>query len=128
MPVANAVASVASSVRSPRTISSSGITATGLKKWKPTTRSGCARSAAISVIDSEEVFVASTHSGETIASTSAKTCFLIFSSSNTASITKSASAKTSLLSTAPDTRALSRFALSWLARPLSRSLSISACT
>ena len=35
LPVANAVASVASSVRSPLTISSSGITATGLKKWKP---------------------------------------------------------------------------------------------
>jgi hypothetical protein len=43
-------------------ISSSGMTATGLKKWKPTTRSGCSRSLAISVIDSEEVFVASTHS------------------------------------------------------------------
>ena len=43
---------------SPVTISSSGITATGLKKWKPTTRSGCSRSAAISVIDSDEVLVA----------------------------------------------------------------------
>ena len=62
LPVAKAVASVASSVASPLTISSSGITATGLKKWKPTTRSGCSRSAAISVIDSEEVLVASTHS------------------------------------------------------------------
>ncbi len=41
LPTAKAVASVASSVCSARTISSSGITATGLKKWKPTTRSGC---------------------------------------------------------------------------------------
>ena len=41
LPAANAVASVASSVRSPGMISSSGMTATGLKKWKPTTRSGC---------------------------------------------------------------------------------------
>ena len=36
----NAVASVSSSVAGPRTISTSGSTATGLKKWKPTTRSG----------------------------------------------------------------------------------------
>ena len=65
LPTANAVASVASSVRSARTTSSSGSTATGLKKWKPTTRSGCSSSAAISVTDSEEVLVASTHSAET---------------------------------------------------------------
>ena len=90
LPVAKAVASVASSVCSPLTISSSGITATGLKKWKPTTRSGCSRSAAISVIDSDEVLVASTHSGETTFSTAAKTCFLTDISSKTASITKSA--------------------------------------
>ena len=38
------------------------MTATGLKKWKPTTRSGCSSSAAISVTDSDEVLVASTHS------------------------------------------------------------------
>ena len=60
---AKAVASVASSVASPRTISSSGRIATGLKKWKPTTRSGCSSSPAISVTDSEDVFVASTVSG-----------------------------------------------------------------
>ncbi len=65
LPVANAVARVASSVCSPLTISSSGITATGLKKWKPTTRSGCSRSDAISVIDSDDVLVARTASGET---------------------------------------------------------------
>ncbi len=131
LPVAKAVASVASSVRSPLTISSSGITATGLKKWKPTTRSGCSRSAAISVIDSEEVFVASTHSAETTFSTSAKTCFLTFISSKTASITKSASdiaAAFAASSAAPVTRALSRLALSWPTRPLASSLSTSACT
>ena len=58
------------------TISSSGITATGLKKWKPTTRSGCSRSAAISVTDSDEVLVARTQSRATTASTSANTCCL----------------------------------------------------
>ena len=59
----NAVASTASSVFGARTISSSGITATGLKKWKPTRRSGCSRSSAMAVTDSEEVLVARMHSG-----------------------------------------------------------------
>ena len=40
LPTANAVASVRVVGALARTISSSGITATGLKKWKPTTRSG----------------------------------------------------------------------------------------
>ena len=61
LPTASAVASAASSVAAPRTTSTSGSTATGLKKWKPTTRSGCASPAAIAVTDSEEVLVASTH-------------------------------------------------------------------
>ena len=77
--------------------------------------------------DSDEVLVASTHSAETTASTSAKTCCLTFSSSNTASMTKSASANASL-PVEPVTSALSRLALSWLMRPLPSSLSTSACT
>ena len=72
--------------------SSRGSTATGLKKWKPTTRSGCARSAAISETDSEEVLVASRHVSATCFSSEANTSFLTASSSNTASITKSQSA------------------------------------
>ena len=40
LPTAIAVAVVASSVVDVRATSSSGITATGLKKWNPTTRSG----------------------------------------------------------------------------------------
>ncbi len=40
-----AVASVTSSVAGVRTTSTSGSTATGLKKWRPTTRSGCSRPA-----------------------------------------------------------------------------------
>jgi hypothetical protein len=66
--VANAVARVAGSVFGVCTISSSGITATGLKKCIPTTRCGCARPSAIAVRDSDEVLLASTHSGETTAS------------------------------------------------------------
>ena len=127
LPTAKAVATDASSVFSARAISSSGSTATGLKKWKPTTRSGCRSPEAISVTDREEVFVASTHSGETTASTSANTCCLTFISSNTASMTKSASAKDSL-PVDPVTSALSRLALSWLIRPLPSSLSTSPCT
>ena len=80
------------------------MTATGLKKWKPTTPLGVREVAAISVIDSDEVLVASTHSAETTASTSAKTCFLTDISSKTASMTKSASAKPSLLVDAGDQR------------------------
>ena len=63
-----AVASVVSSVASARTSSTSGRTATGLKKCIPTTRSGCSRLAAICVTESEEVFVTSRHSSETTCS------------------------------------------------------------
>src|SRR5690625_536463 len=71
--------------------STNGSTATGLKKWMPTTRSGWSRSVAISVTDSEEVLVASTHWAGTIRSNSASTCFLMGISSKTASMTRSAS-------------------------------------
>ena len=73
------------------------------------------------------MLVARMHSGETIASTSLKTCFLTLSSSKTASITKSASAKASL-DTEPLTSALVRLAASGLIRFLASSLSTSACT
>src|SRR5262245_55986310 len=96
LPTTNAVASVASSVDGVRTISSSGMTATGLKKWKPTRHEGCARDDAISVTDKEEVLVARMQSGRTIASISAHTFFLTDISSKTATMTKSASAKTAL--------------------------------
>ena len=49
--------------------------ATGLKKCMPTT-ARVLELGAISVTDSDEVFVASTHSGETTARSSAKTCCL----------------------------------------------------
>ena len=55
-------------VRSAATTSTSGIAATGLKKCRPTTRSGCRRSAAIAVTDSAEVFVAMTQSSRTTCS------------------------------------------------------------
>ena len=90
-----AVASVTSSVASARTSSTSGSTATGLKKCIPTTRSGCSSPAAIAATESEDVFVTSRHSGETTSSSAAKTCCLTAISSKTASITRSQPAKSS---------------------------------
>ena len=58
-----------------RTTSTSGISATGLKKCIPTTRSGRRSSDAMSVTESDDVFVASTHSARTTSSSSANTCF-----------------------------------------------------
>ncbi len=102
--------------------------ATGLKKWKPTTRSGFFSFDAISVTDSEEVLVARIACAGATASTSANTCCLTPISSKTASMMKSASAKPSALSRTPETRPLRRLALSWLMRPLPSSFSISAWT
>ena len=79
------------------------------------------------VTDSEEVLVASTQSGLTTASTSANTFCLTDISSNTASITKSASANASLLSD-PVTSRLSRDAWSAESRCLPSSLPISLWT
>jgi hypothetical protein len=81
----------------------------------------------MAVTDSEEVFVARMHSGETMASSSANTCFLMFSSSNTASMTKSASANGSL-ETDPVTSALAWVATSVASRPFVTSLSTSLWT
>ncbi|CPU66102.1 Uncharacterised protein [Mycobacteroides abscessus] len=91
--MANAVARAASSVFAAWMISTSGIWATGLKKCIPTTRSGCCRSAAISVIDSADVLVSSTASGDRTPSSSAKTFFLSPRISVTASMTTSQPAK-----------------------------------
>ncbi len=88
----NAVDSAASEVDGVRTISISGMTATGLKKWKPTSRSGWASFAPISATDSDEVLVARIASSATIASISPNTCCLTPTSSKTASMTKSQSA------------------------------------
>ena len=121
----NAVESAASVVCGVLTISISGMTATGLKKWKPTSRSGCASFAPISSTDSDEVFVARIASSATIFSISPKTCCLTPTSSNTASITKSQSAYSDL-SVVPCTSARSRLAASPSRRPFASSLPISS--
>ena len=91
-PTAIAVATVVFEDFAPRTFSSSFITLAGLKKWVPITLSGRVVAEAISLTSSVEVLVASTASGFAILSIFAKTSFLIGISSNTASITMSASA------------------------------------
>ncbi len=110
------MARVESSVFSPAMISSSGVTSTGLKTWKPTRRSGCLRSRPISVMDSEEVLVARIASSRITGSHWAKTWRLTSISSKTASITKSASARSSGLF-APVISAPSCCAFSSLMRP-----------
>ena len=77
--------------------------------------------------DNDEVLVASTQVAPTCFSRSAKTCCLMASSSKTASMTKSQSAK-SARSVVPLSSARSRFAVSGDIRFLLVSLSISACT
>ena len=94
LPTAIAVAVVASSVVDVRATSSKGITATGLKKWKPTTRSGFFKPSVIRSTDREEVLVAKTHSGETNVSNFLNSSCFNDNSSKIASIMKSQPAKT----------------------------------
>ena len=100
-----AVESAASVVCGVLTISISGMTATGLKKWKPTSRSGCASFAPISSTDSDEVLVARIASSAMIFSISPNTCCLTPTSSKTASMTKSQSAYSRLVGRAVHERA-----------------------
>ena len=88
-----AVARVASSVAAARTTSTSGIADTGLKKCSPTTRPGCWRPAAMPATESPDVFVTRRHSGRTCFSASARTDAFTSARSTTASITRSASAR-----------------------------------
>ncbi len=119
-----AVASVSSVVCGVRTTSMSGITATGLKKWNPTRRSGFASRSPMRSTDRLDVLVARMAVAETCCSISANTCCFTLSSSNTASMTQSASAK-SALSVVPVTSAVSRLASSGEMRPFSASFRIS---
>ena len=81
----------------------------------------------MAVTDSEDVFVARMQVSETTSSIAANTSFLTDKSSKTASRMNSApaNAATSLL---PETKPLSRLALSAERRPLAASASMSACT
>src|SRR4051794_4122815 len=85
--------SAASSEPSPAPPATSRITGAGLKKCMPTTRSGPRTPAAISVTDSDEVFVASAQSAATASATRESRSRLSSSDSGAASITTSASAR-----------------------------------
>ena len=83
-------------VRSPDTTSTSFISGTGLKKCMPTRRPGCFSSRASAVIDSDEVFDASTASGAMMASSSRSRPCLTPRFSTMASTTRPASASSDI--------------------------------
>src|SRR5690349_9791342 len=76
------------SVCTPVTTSTSLMTGTGLKKCIPTTRLGCGVPAAISVTDSEDVFVARMHVSPKWCAAAESTECLTSTDSRTASTTK----------------------------------------
>ncbi|MNN46087.1 hypothetical protein D3C81_1604520 [compost metagenome] len=76
-------------MRSPRTTSTIFISGTGLKKWKPATRSGFLQPLAMRVTDSDEVLVASTASAATRPSSSRNSACLASRFSTMASISRS---------------------------------------
>ena len=90
-----AACTVSADVSSPSTTSISRITLAGQKKWKPTTLCGRCVASAISVMDSPDVFEASTAWPGVAASSSAITACLTSIRSGTASTTRSTSPKPS---------------------------------
>ena len=95
LPICIEVAITDLSVFSPRTISSRRITLAGEKKCRPITLSGRLVEAAITSISRYEVFEARIAPGLAILSSLPKTSFLISISSNTASMIRSQSARSS---------------------------------
>ncbi len=89
------VASASGAVAAPRTTSSSRITLAGLKKCVPSTSAGRRVAAAIRSTSSVEVLVARIAPGFATRSSSRKTLCLTARSSNTASMTMSAVARSS---------------------------------
>jgi len=98
LPSAMTVASTSFAVFLPRTTSSSFITLAGLKKCMPITSSGRFVNAAILSTSRVEVLLARMAPGFITSSSVLNTCSLTPMSSNTASITRSASFRSSYLS------------------------------
>ncbi len=116
----------AGALRRPAITSTTFISGTGLKKWKPATRSGRRHAAAIAVIDSDEVLEARIVSGLTMASSWRNRSRLTSRSSTMASTTRSQSAS-SARAAAGIRRARAASAWSAVSRPLAASLaSVSA--
>ena len=116
-PIAIAVAMDGFADFSPRTTSSSRMTLAGLKKCMPTTLSGRRVAEAISSTSSVDVLVASTALAFATLSSRANTSFLMGISSNTASTTRSASAR-ALKSVVPWIRPMRFSTSSLVSRPL----------
>ena len=92
------VASTSGAVLAPRTTSSRRITLAGLKKCRPITSCGRLVNAAILLTSSVEVFEARIAPGFITSSSVLKTCSFTPMSSNTASMTTSASFRSSYFS------------------------------
>ena len=115
----SAVASRAASLeRSVATTSTSFISAGGLKKCMPTTRSGWGTPAAIAVTGSEEVLLARIVSGPQVSASAANSFRFSSRSSGAASTTRSQSARSSMLA-APPARAPAASTSFSLQRPFS---------
>lgn len=84
-----AVKMAASDVNGVRTSSTSGRTGTGLKKWNPSTLSGCLSARVIPVTESEDVLVSRSASGAMESSNCRNTVRFVFWSSKTASMAAS---------------------------------------
>ena len=91
-PKVMAASKVEADVATARTTSTSGISGTGLKKWRPTNRSGLLVDAAMSPIERLEVLEAKIVSGRQTESRARHSSFLSSRLSVTASMTRSQSA------------------------------------
>ena len=129
LPTANAVASVASSVCSPRTISSSGMHGDRVEEVeaRPPAR-GARGPAAISVTDSEEVLVARTQVSDDDGLDLGEDLLLDLQLLEDGLDHEVGVGEAVLVDVEPVTSALSRLALSGVTRPLASSLSISPWT
>ena len=87
LPMVTSASHTHSSVSSPEITSTSRISGTGLKKWKPAKRCGVFSFAAMLVTDIDEVLETSMQSGATIFSSSPNTWRLTSRFSTTASMT-----------------------------------------
>ncbi|MNN37495.1 hypothetical protein D3C81_1514450 [compost metagenome] len=93
LPTLRVVASTSAAVALPRTTSSRRMTLAGLKKCRPITSCGRRVTAAMASTSRVEVLLARMAPGLHTSSRVRNTCCLIDRSSNTASITRSASAR-----------------------------------
>ena len=120
-PTSAAASSAAGEESAVATTSTSFISAGGLKKCMPTTRSGCGTSAAIAVTGSEEVLLARIAPGPQASARPANSSRFSPRSSGAASTTRSHSPRSPMLVAAP-TRSLATFGSRFAPQALRRAL------